>query len=513
MRLDLDALPTDVGLLHQLVRDLAADLGTKDARLGERAAEIERLKLQLARLQRAQFGRRSEKLDPDQLALQLDAVAEALAAAEADQPAAAEAKRPPSATRGRKPLPAHLPRREERHDIGCSCAGCGGAMQRIGEDVTEMLDYEPARFVVIRHVRAKYACRACEAIAQAPMPASPIERGRPGPGLLAQVLVAKYCDHLPLYRQAMIYARDGVELDRSTMADWVAGAGQLLRPLHERLAADVMRAAKLHADDTPVPVLAPGNGRTKTGRLWTYVRDDRPWDGPDPPAAVYFYSPHRKGEAPRAHLKDFRGFLQADAYAGYDGLYTGAVVEVACWAHARRKFYDVHVATGAPLAAAALERIARLYGVEGEVRGQEPERRRAARQERSAPEIAAMRAWLEQRLATLAPKSDLAAAMRYTLGHWTALTRFLADGRLEIDNSAAERALRGVALGRKNWLFAGSDRGGESAAIVLSLIETCRLNRIDPFAYLRDVLGRLNDYPAKRIDELLPHRWSATPTN
>ncbi len=368
----------------------------------------------------------------------------------------------------------------------------------------------PARFKVIRHVRPKFSCRSCETITQAPMPSRPIERGRPGPGLLAHVLVGKYADHLPLYRQAEIYARDGVELDRSTLADWVGKSAALLRPLVEALGREVMGGERLFADDTPVPVLAPGTGKTRTGRLWVYVRDDRCHGAKTPPVALYRYTPDRKGERPRAHLKDFSGFLQADGYAGFEGLYQGgAITEVACWAHVRRKFFDVHQANGSTIAREALERIAALYAIEADIRGRPPEARCQARQARAGPLVAELKAWLETTRAKLSGKSDLAAAMRYALSRWPALSRYLDDGCLEIDNNAAERAIRPLALGRKNYLFAGSDSGGERAAAIYSLIETAKLNGLDPQAYLRDVLTRIADHPINRVADLLPWNFAA----
>ena len=502
MRLDLARLPTDPILLHRVVRDLTEVLERRDA-------EIDTLRRLVTSLQRRQFGRSSERQHPDQLALGLEAIEEQIGAVDAEAPApvrpADDAKTP-----RRKPLPAHLPREERRHEPeGCACPACGGALHAIGEDVSEVLDYVPAKFEVIRHVRPRFACRACESVHQMPMPSLPIERGRPGPGLLAQVLIAKYCDHLPLYRQAAIYARDGVELDRSTLADWVGRATWLLRPLGERLAAHVFAATKVHADDTPVPVLDPGRGRTKTGRLWGYVRDDRPCGDRDPPAAAFFYSPDRKGERPADHLATFSGFLQADAYAGFNRLYGERITEVGCWAHARRKVFEVHESTKSQVAAEALTRIGELYAIETAIRGQAPETRLAVRRREAAPRLDALRNWLEAQLAKLPPKGGLAKAFRYALSHWTALTRYAGDGRLEIDNNRAENTLRGVALGRKNWLFAGSDAGGERAAVVYSLVETCKLNGVDPFAYLRDVLARIADHPINRIDELLPWHWTA----
>jgi hypothetical protein len=363
---------------------------------------------------------------------------------------------------------------------------------------------------VIQQVRPKLACTHCDKIVQAEAPSRPIARGLAGPGLLAHVLVSKYCDHLPLYRQEEIYARVGVELERTTLADWVGGASQLLAPLVEALRRHVMGAAKLHADDIPVPVLAPGLGRTKTGRLWTYVRDDRPAGDGTPPGVWFAYSPDRKGEHPQGHLRHFSGTLQADGYAGVDKVYeTGRIREAACWAHVRRKFYDLHIAHHSPVAQEALERIVALYAIEREIRGRPPDERRAIRQTRARPLLESLRAWLESCLTKLSQKSDTAAAVKYALGRWEALTRYAEDGSLEIDNNAAERALRAVALGRKNYLFAGSDTGGERAAILYSLIGTAKLNGLDPESYLRDVLSRIAEHPINHIEELLP--WNLVP--
>jgi hypothetical protein len=357
---------------------------------------------------------------------------------------------------------------------------------------------------VIRHVRPKFSCAACATLVQAPAPSRPIARGLAGPGLLAHVLVAKYADHLPLYRQSRIFERDGIDLDRSTLADWVGGAAQRLEPLVETLGRYVLAADKLHGDDTPVPVLAPGRGSTRQGRLWTYVRDDRAGGRTDPPAVLFRYSPDRKGEHPRAHLQHYHGILQADGYAGFGHLYGEQIQEAACWAHVRRKFYDVHVALQSPIAQDALERIGRLYAIEAEIRGRPAEERRAVRQARAGPELEALHGWLHAQHGKLPRKSELAKAIRYALSRWTALTRHRDDGRIEIDNNTAERALRTVALGRKNWLFAGSDDGGERAAAIYSLLGTAQLNDLNVEAYLRHVLERLPDQPSNRIDDLLP---------
>jgi transposase len=404
-----------------------------------------------------------------------------------------------------------LPREEQVHQPTCDCPQCGGELKVLGEDVSEVLEYVPSRFKVIRHVRPKLACASCQTIVQVPAPTRPIARGLAGPGLLAHVLVAKYADHLPLYRQSEIYAREGVDLDRSTLADWVGGASALLEPLVEAVGRHVLAAHKLHADDTPVPVLCPGRGTTKTGRLWTYVRDDRPAGSADPPAVLFRYSPDRKGDRPRQHLSAFRGVLQADGYAGFDRLYGQTIQEAACWAHVRRKFYDLHVAQASPLAEAALDQIAALYAIEAEIRGRAPDERAAVRQARAGPLLTALHEWMHKALGSISKKSELAVAIRYALSRWVALTRYRDDGRLEIDNNAAERALRACALGRKNWLFAGADAGGERAAAIYTLLGTAKLNGLDPEGYLRHVLDRIAEHPINRIDDLLPWNVALPP--
>jgi transposase len=368
-----------------------------------------------------------------------------------------------------------------------------------------MLEYAPASFFVVRHVRPKLSCTKCDHIVQAAAPTRPIERGLAGPGLLAHVLVSKYADHLPLYRQAEIYARQDIEVERSTLADWVGGSSQLLEPLVEALRRYVTASGKLHADDTPVPVLAPGNGKTKTGRLWTYVRDDRPAGDERAPAVWFAYSQDRKGEHPERHLREFRGTLQADAYAGFNQLYQGGrIQQAACWAHVRRKFFDLQQAHASPVAGEALERIAALYGIEKEIRGRPAEERQLVRNTRAKPLLESLRGWFEATLLRLSRKSDMTAAIRYALSRWDALIRYCNDGHIEIDNNSAERALRAVALGRKNYLFAGSDTGGEQAAAIYSLIGSAKLNGLDPETYLREVLSRIADHPITRIEELLP---------
>jgi len=495
------------------------------ARLQSREHEIEHLKLLLSQLRRMQFGRKSEKLERqiEQLELRLEDLqqtkpAESAQAIESPLPSAASSiliNAP--AKPARRPLPEHLPRTTQTHlPKHAACPDCGGELRKLGEDVSEMLEYVPARFQVVRQVRPKLSCAHCERIVQAPAPSRPIARGLAGPGLLAHVLVSKYCDHLPLYRQSEIYAREGVELERSTLADWVGGTSELLDPLVVALRRYVMAAGKVHADDTPVPVLAPGNGKTKTGRLWTYVRDDRPAGDTAAPAVWFAYSPDRKGEHPEQHLRTFRGALQADAYAGFNQLYKedGRIQEIACWAHVRRKFYDLQQAHASPIASEALERIAALYVIEKEIRGRPPDERQQVRHTRARPLLQSLHDWFEVSLTKLSRKSDTTVAIRYALGLWPALTRYCDDGRLEIDNNAAERALRVVALGRKNYLFAGSDAGGERAASIYSLIGSAKLNEIDPEAYLREVLTRIADHPVNCIADLLP--WNiapATPTH
>ena len=492
---DLDAL--DPAALKAIILHQHAHARVQQERLSSRGSEIERLVLLVAKLNQMLFGRKSEKVlrQIDQLEFQLEDLQVASAVEETQ--AAAPAERSAAAKPRRRPLPEHLPREVHTHMPGHdACPDCGGRLRELGEDVAEMLEYVRASFKVLRHVRPKLSCDDCDRIVQAPAPSRPIDRGLAGPGLLAHVLVSKYADHQPLYRQSEIYAREGVDLDRSTLAGWVGATSELLAPLVAAVRDHVLSATKLHADDTPVPVLAPGNGKTKIGRLWTYVRDDRPSGDTTAPAVWFAYSPDRKGERPREHLKLYQGALQADAYAGFHHLYEGGTIyEVACWAHARRKFHEIHIAHASPTTSQAIERIAAFYAIEAEIRGSTPEIRKTIRQARARPLLDSMRTWLEATLAKLSAKSDTAAAIRYALSRWRALTRYIDNGQLEIDNNAAERALRVVALGRKNFLFAGSDSGGERAAAMYSMFGSAKLNGLDPEIYLHHVLERIADHP------------------
>ena len=497
---DAENLPDEPVALKGLVTSLASELKSRDIL-------IEKLKHQLAGMRQHRFGSRSEALD--QLALTLEDEEIAASAQEPAPAAAGQPAPPPKGKPKRKPLPDHLPRNETTLSPGDSCAECGGDLKTLEEDVTEELEYIPGRFVVNRIIRPRMACRCCETFHQADLPWRPIERGRPGPGLIAHVMVSKYGDHLPLYRQSQIYNREGVDLDRSTLAGWVGKSTTLLEPLADAIKRHVLKGQAIFADDTPVKMLAPGSGKTRTARLWAYVRDERPWTEEAHPAAWYQFSPDRKGVRPREHLADYEGFMHADGYSGFNDLYrTGDVTEVACMAHVRRKFVDIHKAQGSAIAEEAIKRIAQLYGVEKEVRGQPPEVRVKARQSKSKPIFDDLEAWLHAQLPKISGKSPLARAIRYALTRMKKLRPWLDHGFLELDNNAAERSMRPIALGRKNYLFMGSEGGGKSAAIAYTLIETAKLNGVDPQAWLTDTLARIADHKITKLDELMPWRYA-----
>jgi transposase len=533
-----EALPDDIEALKAALviergRRIVAetDAAFAKARASDDQALIAHLKLQIEKLNRDRYGQRSERTARllDQLELTLeeletaateDELAAEMAAAKTTKVASFTRKRP-----SRKPFPDHLPR--ERvivpGPVACSCCG-GSRLSRLGEDITETLEVIPKSWKVIQHVREKFSCRDCEKISQAPAPFHVLARGWAGPSLLAMVLFEKFGQHQPLNRQAERYAKEGVPVSLSTLADQVGGCTAAVMPLFKRLEAYVLSAERLHGDDTRVPVLA--KGKTDTGRIWVYVRDDKPFGGPEPPGAVFYYSRDRAGKHPQAHLANYTGIFQADAYDGYGKLYEGGrtpgpILEAACWVHARRPFFVMadlaenarrkaqgkKPAVISPLALEAVRRIDELFEIERAINGQSPERRKAVRQELSAPLVANLEAWMRQQRAKLSRGSDVAKAMDYMLKRWIAFTRFLDDGRICLSNNAAERGVRGIALGRKSWLFCGSDRGGERAAVMYSLIVTAKMNDIDPQAWLADVLARIAEHPVQKLDELLPWNW------
>lgn len=497
---EINSLPDDPSELKSVAVQLAATVKSQ-------ALRIAKLEHQLAGHRRHRFGSTSETMD--QLELRLEE--EEIAAAKIEPPALPDTAAEPKNKPKRKPLPDSLPRNEEVLSPGDACSACGGALKTLGEDITEELEYLPGRFVVKRFVRPRMACACCEAICQAPLPSRPIERGRPGPGLLAHVLVSKYADHCPLYRQSQIFNRDGIDLDRSTLSDWVGKSAALLEPLADAIGRHVLAGQAIFADDTPIKMQAPGNGRTKTARIWTYVRDERPWDSQAPPAAWYRFTVDRKGGHPAKHLSDYKGWMHADGYSGFNDLYrSGGVHEVACMAHIRRKFTDVYQSEGSIIAEEAIKRIAGLYGVEKEARGQPPVERVRLRQARAKPIFDDLEAWLYAQLPKISGKSEPAKAIRYALTRMKKLRPYLDHGFLELDNNSAERSMKPIALGRKNYLFVGSQGGGKSAAITYTLIETAKLNGIDPQAWLTDVLARIAEHKITRLDELFPWRYAQT---
>lgn len=524
-----DSLPDNVEtlkamLVEALAESAAAQLKARNAEAEAQALalEIEKMKFTIAKLRHEQYGQSSERsafleqfelklADLEENASEAEAAAQLAACAAAEHKIAVkpfERKKP-----ARRPLPEHLPRERVVEPAPAACSCCGGTtLRKIGEDITETLEAIPRQWKVIQHVREKFSCRACEAISQPPAPSHPIARGRAGPHLLAQILYGKYGLHLPLNRQSAAFSREGIDLEVSTLTDWVGACAATLMPLVAAIRSHVFASDRIHADDTPVPVLA--KGKTRTGRLWTYVRDDAPFGGHDPPAAAFFYSPDRSGSHPEQHLAGFSGLMQADAYAGFNRLYEpsrrpGPIIEAACWAHARRKFFDLARLAKAPIAVEAIAKIDTLFTIEREINGLAADERLAVRQNRIRPLMVELESWLRDQRAKLSQGSETAKAINYILNRWLALTRFLKDGRLCISNNAAERALRGIAVGRHNWTFAGSDEGGRRAAAMYTLIETAKLNHVDGQAWLADVLARLHDHSARRIGELLPWNWKA----
>lgn len=519
-----DELPADIDALK-------AALATARAKASDDQALIAHLKLQIDKLRRELYGPRSERTSRilDQMELQLeelessateDEIAAEQAAAKTTTVAAFRRKRP-----ARKPFPEHLPRERVLVPGPTTCLCCGGGrLRKLGETVTETLESIPRQWKVIQHVREKLTCRDCEKISEAPAPFHVTARGWAGPNLLAMILFEKFGQHQPLNRQAERYAREGVPLSLSTLADQVGAGCAVLEPVLKRIEAHVLAAERVHGDDTTVPVLA--KGKTDTGRCWVYVRDDRPFGGTAPPAAMFYYSRDRAGEHPQAHLAKYIGIFQADAYSGYNKLYEtdrrpGPILEAACWAHARRPFFvmadlaetarrKAQGKTAAPISPLALETVQRidaLFEIERSINGASAERRLAVRQELSAPLVADLEGWMREQRAKLSRGNDIAKAMDYMLKRWPAFTRFLDDGRICLSNNAAERALRGIALGRKSWLFAGSDRGGQRAAAMYSIIVTAKMNDVDPQAWLADVLARIAEHPVHKLDQLLPWNW------
>ncbi len=524
MKIDLNNLTIDTNLLHQIVTDLVSEvisLKDKNISLEDKNISLQnqliRLREQLALLKKQRFGQSSEKLEAQIAELEVKIEEGELLESASDQ--TYEDKQSSTSTEEksknipkRQKLPENLERIDEVLNPDPICPDCGGeAFRKIADDISESLEYIPASFKVIRHIRPRCACINCEKIVQAYPASKPIAKGMAGPGLLAHILVQKYCNHLPFYRQSEIYAREGIDLSRSTMASWAGQCAALLAPLVEEIRKYIFISSHIHGDDTTIKVLAPGLGKTKTGRLWTYVKDGRKYGDKAPPAACYFYSPDRKGVRPEGHLKNFTGVFHADAYGGYNNVYIGGknkeakITEAACWAHTRRKFYEVTVTNpNANIAMQSLEEIGSIYEIEEAISGLDSDKRYEARQERSKDLVETLFINWKKYLKDLPKKSTTGLAINYALNNEVALKRFLSDGKIEIDNNAAERAMRAIALGRKNYLFAGSDAGGETAAAIYTITETAKLNGINPWLYLNNVLAQIQDHNAKKVAELLP---------
>jgi transposase len=521
----LDSLPDDPLALKAIILSQREEITRLSATEKALEALVQTLKIRIARLQKQKFGRSSEKIEREieQLQLALEDLELAIAVAHPapeTEPGTSEVT--PASTprrRGQPRVSDATPRERIVLDPGECCPACGGPLRLLGEDVSTLLEYVAAKLKLVETARLKKSCRCCETIVQTPAPTRPTRRGMAGPNLLAHILVSKFDDHLPLYRQGEILARHGADIPRSTLIDWCGQAVATLRPLSALIKRHVMNADHLHGDDTPIRVLDPSQRKggkergVREGRIWVYVRDDRPWAGRGPPGAAYWFSPNRKGEHPQRHLVGFEGILQADGYSGFKELYkpdaTGMarVREAACWAHLRRDFHDVWKGTSSPIAREALDRIGALYDIERTITGTSAEQRLAVRQKESRPRVEAFKAWCEAQLRRIPGKGELAKAMRYALNRWPAFTLFLEDGRVAIDNNVAERAIRPVVIGRKNFLFAGSDAGGEIVADAMTLIETAKLCGLNPHDYLANVLGRINDHKINRLDELLPWNW------
>lgn len=511
----LSDLPKDIQTLHQMIQDLVEVLEQKNN-------ENDRLRNQIEQIKKSLYGRRSEKITAPQLLFEyagllaeINQASDETPDEEASQPERKDKKPGSRKTGKRLQIKKKLPTVESEHSLSeekCTCGKCGGTLKKMGEEVTKQLDYQPASFFIHTHIRFKYACPCCkETIVLADMPSQPIEKGLPGSGLLANILVNKYCDHLPLYRQEQIFEREGIELPRQTMCDWIAGCAHLLKPIYDWMRKDLLASDVIHTDDTPVRVQDRNREGTRQGRFWVYVGDR------NHPQVIYDYTPNRCRDGPLEFLKTYQGYLQADAYPGYDELYrSGHVIEVGCMAHCRRKFWD---AKGTAIAAAhtAIGYIGRLYRIEREAKAEEEKQeltgedqiryRYQMRQEQACSIMNEFHAWLLAQESLHLPKSPMGEAIQYALAQWDALSRYLSDGKLAIDNNAAEQQMRPVAVGRKNWLFCGSDKGGDRAAIIYSLIQTCKRHGINPFDYFRDVLGKIADFSIKKIHELTPLAW------
>lgn len=528
MSLDVANLSDDPAVLKAMIASLYTENRQMTATLRAHDELIQSLRIRIAKLQKQAFGSSSEKIEREieQLSLALEELEMARAEAtdepsDGDDTVEVATSEPPEQKKPRRRPRVSKETKRERRELnpGDQCPDCGGALRVVGEDVSELLDLIAAQFKVIEIARVKKSCRRCETMVQVPAPSRPIPGSMAGPALLAYILVSKWDDHLPLYRLSEIFARMGADIPDTTLVDWCGRAMKTLQPLIDLIEAEIMSSDLLHADDTPIKVLDPsrrkkGLGKgVKQGRIWTYVRDQRPWAGDAPPGAVYYFAPDRKGEHVRGHLRNSSGILQADAYPGFNKLYEPKLdgapqfQEAACWAHLRRDFHDVWVATKSKIAREALDRIGELYDIEREISGQSAEVRLSIRQKKSKPLVKAFKEWTERQLPSIPGKSDLAKAIRYGLSRWQSFCLFLSDGRVAIDNNAAERGMRPIGVGRRNWLFAGADAGAETLARALTIIETAKLNGVDPQAYLADILDRIHDHKNNRLQELLPWNW------